>query len=177
MLVKLACVAGLMFGFGYAMVPFYYVICEKLGINNLGRPDVEAQALASSAKQNTQVDTTRRVTIELDGNTQGLAWGFRPLTRHVEVHPGELTQVEFEVENTRDYAVAGQAIPAYAPINAAQYFRKLDCFCFAKQTLAAGEKKRMPVVFVIDPALPADVHTITLSYTFFEVGGTAAKRS
>lgn len=164
---KLAVVSLLMFGFGYGMVPFYDTICNKLGLNNLDRPDQGAQ--------NTQVDTTRKVTIELDGNTHGLAWRFKPLVRHVTVHPGELTQIEYEVTNVLGQAMTGQAIPSYAPSNAAQYFRKLDCFCFASQTLKPGESKRMPVVFVLDPELPKDVHSITLSYTFFEVAGAKGR--
>jgi len=92
----------------------------------------------------------------------------------VSVHPGALTQVEYEIVNETGHAVTGQAIPSYAPRNAAAHFRKLDCFCFTTQTLAPGERRRMPVVFVLDAALPADVHTITLSYTFFEVEGGAA---
>ena len=94
----------------------------------------------------------------------------------VDVHPGELTQVEFEVVNTTDRPVTGQAIPSYGPQYAAQYFRKLDCFCFTQQTLQPGERARMPVVFVIDPAAPRDLDTITLSYTFFEVEGSGARR-
>ena len=164
---KLAVVALVMFGFGYAMVPFYEKICEKLGLNNLDRPDKMAT--------NTQVDKTRRVTIELDSNIKGLPWSFKPLVRHLEVHPGELAQVEYEITNTQPRAMTGQAIPSYAPGTAAQYFRKLDCFCFTSQALKAGEVRRMPVVFVVDPELPADVHSITLSYTFFEVPGTAEK--
>lgn len=162
---KLAVVALVMFGFGYGMVPFYKTMCAALGINDIDRPDKSAA--------NTQVDKTRRVTVELDSNIKGLPWEFRPLTRHVEVHPGELTQVVYEVTNTQSRAITGQAIPSYAPSNAAQYFLKLECFCFSSQTLKAGEVKRMPVAFVIDPGLPADVHSITLSYTFFEVPGTS----
>jgi cytochrome c oxidase assembly protein subunit 11 len=161
---KLAVVALVMFGFGYAMVPFYRTICDALGMNNIDRPDREAK--------NTQVDKTRRVTIELDSNIKGLPWEFRPLTRHVDVHPGELTQVVYEVTNTQSRPITGQAIPSYAPTNAAQYFLKLECFCFSSQTLKPGEVRRMPVAFVIDPALPRNVDSITLSYTFFEVPGT-----
>jgi cytochrome c oxidase assembly protein subunit 11 len=89
----------------------------------------------------------------------------------IAIHPGEVTQVTFEVVNTTDRPMTGQAIPSYGPLNASRYFKKLDCFCFATQTLAPGESRRMPVVFVVDPALPTDISTITLSYTFFEVEG------
>jgi len=163
MLVKLSVVALAMFGFGFALVPFYEKICQALGVNTLITPD--------SAYANTQVDLTRSVTIELDANTHDLAWRFRPMLRHLTVHPGELAQVEYEIANVRETPVTAQAIATYGPQRAGQYLRKLECFCFTQQTLAAGETRRMPVVFLIDPALPKDVNTITLSYTFFEVAG------
>ncbi len=168
LLVKLSIVAVLMFGFGYALVPFYDRICQALGINNLAVAE-------ASAPVNTQVDRSRSVTIELDGNAHNLPWRFRPLVNHVQAHPGEAMTVEFEIVNVRDAAVTGQAVPSYGPLRAGQHFRKLDCFCFKQQTLAAGETRRMPVVFIIDPALPADLNTITLSYTFFEVPGLKGK--
>ena len=168
MLVKLSIVACLMFGFGYAMVPFYEKICQALGLNSL-------VPMAKATAENTQVDLARTVTIEFDANAHHLPWRFRPLQQHVEVHPGALTTVEYEIVNTRNAAVTGQAVPSYGPQLAGQFFNKLECFCFSKQTLAAGETRRMPVVFVIDPKLPADVKTITLSYTFFEVAGMGGK--
>ncbi|MEY3200578.1 MAG: hypothetical protein RIR70_128 [Pseudomonadota bacterium] len=164
---KLAVVALVMFGFGYAMVPFYNTICAALGMNNIDQPDKVAA--------NTQVDTSRRVTVELDSNIKGLPWEFKPLVRHVSVHPGELVQVEYQITNTQSRAITGQAIPSFAPTNAAQYFRKLECFCFSSQLLKAGESRKMPVVFVIDPAVPREVDSITMSYTFFEVPGTSSK--
>jgi len=166
-LARLSIVAAVMFGFGFALVPFYERICLALGINSL----VER----SEAPASTQVDRTRTVTIEFDANAHGLPWQFRPLERHLAVHPGELVHVEYEVANVRGAPVTGQAIASYGPAYAGQYFRKLDCFCFRAQTLAAGETRRMPVTFVVDPTLPKDVHTITLSYTFFEIAGTGGK--
>jgi cytochrome c oxidase assembly protein subunit 11 len=166
-LTRLSIIAVVMFGFGFAMVPFYDKICKALGVNSLvERNDVPA---------NTQVDATRTVSIELDANSHNLPWRFRELTPHIDVHPGELVHVEYEVANVHGAAVTGQAIASYGPALAGQYFRKLDCFCFRQQTLAAGETRRMPVTFVVDPALPQDVHTITLSYTFFEVAGMQGK--
>jgi cytochrome c oxidase assembly protein subunit 11 len=166
MLMKLLVVALGMFGFGFALVPFYEKMCELAGLRKVWQPgQVEAGAA------NTQVDLTRTVTIEFDSNIRMLPWTFKPLTSSVEIHPGELTQMVYEVTNTLAEPVTGQAIPSYGPRLAAQYFRKLDCFCFTQQTLAAGEVRQMPVVFVIDPDLPKDVNTITLSYTFFRVDG------
>ena len=153
-----------MFGFGFLLVPFYEKICEVTGIRDLARADDVT---------NTQVDTSRRVRLEFDANTRNLAWEFRPRERAIDVHPGELRQVIYDVVNTTDRPVTGQAIPSYAPAVAGRHFKKLDCFCFTTQTLAPGERREMPVVLVVDPALPADVPVVTLSYTFFEVEGAA----
>ena len=163
MLVKLLVVAVLMGGFGYALVPLYKTICEITGINQLVKADARPT--------NTQIDTSRKVMIEFDANSNHLPWRFRPLTGSMEVHPGQLVQVIYEVTNARDQPMTGQAIPSYAPKAAAAYFKKLDCFCFKQQTLAAHESKQFPVVFVIDPDMSKDVATITLSYTFFEIAG------
>jgi cytochrome c oxidase assembly protein subunit 11 len=167
LLKKLLVVAAGMFAFGFALVPFYEQICEIAGIRNVLRPDAPLPA-------NTQVDTARTVTIEFDSNTHDLAWNFKPASRSVQVHPGELATVTYEVRNALDRPVTGQAVPSFGPQHAAQYFKKMECFCFRQQTLAPGELRQMPVVFVVDPALPPDVNTITLSYTFFEVAGRGA---
>jgi cytochrome c oxidase assembly protein subunit 11 len=162
---KLVLLAGLMFGFGFAMVPIYKKICEVTGINFLTKVDPSAEAFA----RNTQVDTSRKVTVEFDANHHG-PWRFKPEKRSVEVHPGELVTIGYELINTQARGMAGQAIPSYAPQVSAQYFRKLECFCFKQQALEGNEVRQFPVVFVVDPMLPRDVTTITLSYTFFEVG-------
>jgi cytochrome c oxidase assembly protein subunit 11 len=167
MRVRLSVVALAMFGFGYAPVPFYDAICSALGVNDFAKADVRPA--------NTQVDASRTVTVELDANAHDLPWRFRPLVRHVRVHPGELATVEYEIVNVRGAPVTGQAVASYGPAHAAQHFRKIECFCFTQQTLAAGETRRMPVAFVVDPKLPRDVSTITLSYTFFEVAGRGGK--
>jgi len=167
MLVRLSAIALAMFGFGYALVPFYYAICSALGVNEFVKADAQPQ--------NTQVDATRTVTVELDANAHNLPWNFRPLVRHISVHPGELATVEYEIVNVRSTPVTAQAVPSYGPARAAEHFRKIECFCFTQQTLAAGETRRMPVVFVVDAKLPKDVDTITLSYTFFEVAGRGGK--
>ncbi|WP_137175454.1 cytochrome c oxidase assembly protein [Massilia sp. HP4] len=162
---KLVLVAIGMFGFGYALIPVYRQVCEVLGINVLTQ---KGEFVA--APTNTQVDTSRTITIELDGNSQG-PWRFRPTTRSIDVHPGELATVMYEVVNTQGRAVKAQAIPSYAPQSATPHFMKVECFCFQEQTLAANEARQMPVVFFIDPKLPREVKNITLSYTFFEIGG------
>jgi cytochrome c oxidase assembly protein subunit 11 len=169
---KLTVVVALMFGFGYALVPIYNTICSALGINvlSLAEADVRGDSKASY-KGNTQVDSNRAITIEFDANSRG-PWEFKPEKRSVVVHPGELTTVMYEFRNVQNRTMAAQAIPSYAPMQAMPYFNKLECFCFNQYTLKPGEAKRWPVVFVIDPKLSKDVKTITLSYTFFEVGGT-----
>lgn len=164
MLGKLLVIALVMFGFGYALVPIYKQICELTGVNILTPKDILVKDISNS-----QIDLSREVTIEFDANTQG-PWRFRPTVASMKVHPGEMTQVVYEVVNKQSYKMDAQAIPSYAPQQAAQYFKKMECFCFKQQTLEANEARQMPVVFYIDPKLPKDVKTITLSYTFFEVG-------
>jgi cytochrome c oxidase assembly protein subunit 11 len=167
---KLVIVALLMFGFGWALIPLYRKICEITGVNLVTNRDPRVEQLA----KNTQIDTSRTVVVEFDANRQG-PWSFRPRVNHVTVHPGELVQVEYDLINLEGRAMAGQAIPSYAPRHSAQYFQKLECFCFQQQTLAAGESRSFPVVFFIAPDLPQDVKQITLSYTFFEVAGATAR--
>jgi cytochrome c oxidase assembly protein subunit 11 len=163
---RLGIVAIGMFGFAFALVPFYNQICAALGVNSLVERDTVS---------NTQVDTSRTVTIELDSNAHNLPWRFRPLVAELKVHPGELATVEYEIVNVREAPVTGQAVPSYGPQNAGEYFKKIECFCFTHQTLAPGETRRMPVVFVVDPKLPKHVNTISVSYTFFEVAGRGGK--
>ena len=165
LLVRLCVVVVAMFGFGFLLVPFSEKICEVSGLRNIAQPD-EAR--------NTQVVTTRSIRIELDSNVRNMPWRFKPLTPVVDVHPGAVTQVVYEVVNTTNRPITGQAIPSYGPQLAANYFQKLECFCFAKQTLQPGEVRKMPVVFVVDPKAPEDLNTITLSYTFFAVEGSGS---
>lgn len=168
---KLVIVAIMMFGFGYALVPIYKKICEITGINVLTQKDETVKAVG-----NTQVDKTRTVTVEFDANAQG-PWRFRPTKGSMQVHPGEMAEVVYEVVNTQSRSIDAQAIPSYAPQQAATHFKKMECFCFKQQTLGPNEAKQMQVVFYIDPALPKDVKTITLSYTFFEINGKSGKAS
>lgn len=156
---KLWIVALGMFAFGFALVPFYEKICEVTGVNA-----DDAQILA----KNTQVDLSRKLTLELDANVDAkLPWRFVPEQRSVQLHPGEMVQVMYEVENLSDRDIVGQAIPSYAPLLTSQFVKKIECFCFTAQTLKAHEKRKMPVMLVLDPALPKEVNTVTLSYTFF----------
>ena len=165
-MVKLLVVTIGMFGFGYALVPLYKKICEVTGINEVEK--------ANAPLANTQIDVGRLVTLEFDANVRSdLPWTFRPMQVSLKVHPGQRVEVMYEVRNASDRPITGQAIPSYGPQIAGQYFRKLECFCFTKQNFAPGEVRQMPVVFVIEPGLPKDVTTVTLSYTFFSVEGAA----
>ncbi len=160
---KLTIIALLMFGFGYALVPLYEKICEVAGINQVAKPDEIV---------NTQVDTSRTIVMEFDANVRGdIAWQLSPRERKRTIHPGELVQVVFDLKNASDVPVLAQAIPSYGPQRAGLYVKKLDCFCFTQQEIAAGQHRELQVVLVVEPSIPADVHTVTLSYTMFEIEG------
>lgn len=170
MVSKLAVIAVGMFAFGYALVPIYKAICEMTGINILSLGERNIPGAKATMPANTQVDTSRTITVEFDVNSRG-PWEFKPAQRSIQVHPGEMATVMYEFKNVQNRTMSAQAIPSYAPMQASTHFNKLECFCFNQYTLLPGEKKSWPVVFVIDPKLSKDVKTITLSYTFFEVGG------
>lgn len=166
---KLGGVALAMFGFGYAMAPLYDLVCQYTGLG--GRTGVISEAAAAGQ----QVDHARRVIVEFDTNLNGaLPWKFDATQRSVAVSPGEVVQVNFIAENTSSRTVVGQAVPSVAPAKASPYFNKTECFCFTQQTLAPGERREMPVRFVVGTGLPQGVGTVTLSYTFFEAPGTVA---
>ncbi|MDO8377091.1 MAG: cytochrome c oxidase assembly protein, partial [Aquabacterium sp.] len=148
MLGKLGVIALAMFGFGYALVPMYRTICDALGINVLSVSErVTSAGLASAGarKANTQVDTSRTITIEFDANSRG-PWDFKPAVNSLKVHPGEMATVMYEFRNRQDRTMAAQAIPSYAPMQASAHFNKLECFCFNEYTLKPGERKEWPVV-------------------------------
>lgn len=165
---KLVVIAVMMFGFGYLLVPLYKQICELTGINILAFQ--ESEGMKVKPIDNSQIDRSRTITVEFDANSQG-PFRFRPTVNSMTVHPGEMAQVLYEVVNTQQRNVEAQAIPSYAPQQAAAHFKKVECFCFQQQTMSPGQARQMPVVFYLDPALPRDVKTITLSYTFFDIGG------
>lgn len=148
-----------MFGFGYALVPMYEKFCEVAGINNQRIPVATDNAFTT--------DMSRLIAIELDANVRGMHWKFKPLQSKVQIHPGELVEVMYEIKNESDHEITGQAIPSYSPRNLDQYLRKIECFCFTQQTLKPGEVRQMPVKFFINPELPAGIDTVTISYTFF----------
>jgi cytochrome c oxidase assembly protein subunit 11 len=158
MMGKLLVIAVGMLGFGFAMVPMYRQICDALGLSQTRTVGAE----------NTQVDLGRSVTVELLASSAGLPWRFEALERTVRIHPGELVTVRYRVTNDLGRAVSAHAFMNTAPAGAARWIEKRECFCFTDQTLAAGEVREMPVVFRVRPGAPADMDTISLSYTFFE---------
>ncbi len=169
---RLLLVTALMFAFGFVvMPPMYNAFCAITGLGGKTGRETEAQAAAKG------VDKGRWVTVEFVTSTSaGLPWDFAPLTRKVRVHPGEVTEVDFAVESHADQSTTGQAVPSLAPNTAARYFKKTECFCFQRQQLAAREHRVMPVRFVVDPDLPKDETTLTLSYTFFRVQDSTVAR-
>jgi len=154
-------VAGGAFLFCFSLVPLYRIACEQLFGIKLGGAATEVRAAA--------MDTSRTVIVEFDaGVHSGLPWSFRPEKAQVAVHPGEVVDALYFARNDGDLAIVGQAVPSVAPNDASQYFNKTECFCFTEQTLEAGEERPMPVRFVVDPDLPAEVTRLTLSYTFYK---------
>ena len=118
----------------------------------------------------------RWVTVQFDGGVNSkLPWAFRPEQLSMRVHPGRQYEAKYFAQNTSDHPIVGNAVPSLAPARASGYFSKTECFCFTAQTLAAGESRDMPVRFIVDPALPEDVGTITLSYTFYKNDALTAR--
>lgn len=160
---KMVVVVIAMFGFGYALVPLYDVFCDVFDLN--GKPSNEV------AEAPPEVDSTREVKVQFVTTlNSSLAWDFEPEVPMVSLHPGEMKTVMFKVHNRSGRDMVGQAVPSVAPSRAADHFKKTECFCFTQQKLAADEVKDMPVRFYLDPALPGNVHEVTLSYTFFDSG-------
>lgn len=167
---KLAVVAVAMFAFVFVvMVPLYNVLCDVLGIN--GKTSGERYQVVQSA-----VDTSREVRIQfVSTNNDGMPWEFYPTDTVLRINPGAVNNTVFYAKNPLGKAMVGQAIPSIAPIRAADYFHKTECFCFNQQPLGAGAEAQMPLQFIVDQDLPADIKTITLSYTIFDVTAMAAQ--
>lgn len=159
---QLLLATAMMFGFGYALVPLYNVFCDITGLN--GRTSDEAAKV-----QPVDIDQTRLVKVEFVSSLNAnMPWKFRPDVSEVMVHPGEPTRIQYYAKNMSSSTIVGNAVPSVAPGQAAKYFSKTECFCFTQQELKAGEEKEMPVVFIVDKNLPKNIHTVTLSYTFFK---------
>jgi cytochrome c oxidase assembly protein subunit 11 len=158
-----------MFGFGYALVPLYNVFCEVTGLN--GKTGSAVEQVAGP------VDRSRTVTVEFTASVnQGMPWEFRPVQKRMQVHPGEEMVALYTARNTTSDTIVGQAVPSVSPGAAATYFKKIECFCFSRQELKAGEAREMPVRFVVDPKLDPAIRTVTLSYTFFNTDRLSAQK-
>lgn len=164
--IKLIALAASMFAFAlWVMPPLYYALCDLLDIDS--RTNTEAYQ-AEAVK----VDLSRTVKVQFVAvNNEGMLWEFRPNEVRLEAHPGEVVKTSFFASNPTGKRMVAQAVPSVVPAKAAEYFHKTECFCFNQQILEAGQVVDMPLVFIVDQALPADVHTITLSYTLFDVSG------
>jgi cytochrome c oxidase assembly protein subunit 11 len=162
-------VAVVMFGFCFAMVPLYSLICKATGINT----SVPGSGLltAVSAQTTEPPDLSRVITVQFVAvNHNGMPWDFYPLTKSLQVHPGENSKVYFYVKNPTEKTMTVQAIPSITPSEALSYFHKIECFCFTQQTLKGHDSKNMPMTFRIDKEIPKEVHVITLAYTLFDTG-------
>ena len=156
-------VSLLAFGFSFALVPLYQIACEKVFGIRLERGAADPGDAMASAR------SERMVTVTFDGGVNSkLPWEFGPRQMSMQVRPGELYETTYFARNKSDRDIVGSATPSVAPARASQYFNKTECFCFTAQTLVAGETREMPVRFIVDPDLPEDVRTLTLSYTFFK---------
>ncbi|MEO6263553.1 MAG: cytochrome c oxidase assembly protein [Luteimonas sp.] len=168
-LIKMVGVALTAFAFSFALVPLYRIACEKVFGVRLEKGPVDASAKSSG-------NDARWVTVQFDGGVNSkLPWAFHPEQLTLRVHPGRQYEAKYFARNTSTRAIVGNAVPSIAPARASGYFSKTECFCFTAQTLAAGESRDMPVRFIVDPDLPADVHTITLSYTFYKNAARTAQ--
>ncbi|HZH44514.1 MAG TPA: cytochrome c oxidase assembly protein [Lysobacter sp.] len=161
---KLAAIAIAAFAFTFSLVPLYRIACEKIFGIRLERGPADGETAAAA-----QAKTDRWVTVQFDGTVNSkLPWQFAPNRVQMKVRPGELYETTYRAQNTSDRVIVGSATPSVAPARASAFFVKTECFCFTAQTLAPGEARDMPVKFIVDPNLPADVQTLTLSYTFFK---------
>lgn len=153
-----------MFGFGFALVPLYDLLCEVTG---LGGKTGGAYAYEPA---NTRPDTTRLISVNFTTNTNaGMPWEFWAEKGGMRVHPGELRQMNFFMRNTTRRRMIAQAVPSVVPARAAEYFHKTECFCFEQQVLEPGELLEMPMRFIIDRRLPKNVQSVSLSYELFDV--------
>ncbi len=165
MLLKLLLIIPVMLVFCASLVPLYRQICQVLGITS-----------TRAVLPNSQIDESRLVTVDFVAHLNNtFAWKFEPIQKHVDVHPGAVTTVNYRVTNTLPYATTGRAVPSFAPMEAGLYFNKIECFCFSNQTLQAGETREMPVTFYVNTTLPKEIGDIALSYTFFDVTDGAKK--
>ena len=167
---KLLAFAAGAFAFGFALVPLYNVLCSVTGYGDQTKLLKRVAAIEHP-------DLNRTVTVEfLTSVASAGEWEFRPVVRTVQVHPGQLFTAEFFAHNLTGRDSVAQAVPNIAPSEVAAYFHKTECFCFSPQKFAVDEGRRMPVRFIIDPALPDHIELITLAYTFYDESSRVTAR-
>lgn len=168
-------VAVIMFGFCFAMVPLYSLICKTTGINTSVGTDLITPAVAEQLTES--ADTARGVTVQFVAtNHMGMPWEFYPRTKFIRVHPGEKAKVYFYAKNTTGNPMTVQAVPSMTPTESISHFHKIECFCFRQQSLKGGESKDMALIFTVDKDLPKETHVITLAYTLFDVTPKATRK-
>ncbi|HDY7766237.1 TPA: cytochrome c oxidase assembly protein [Vibrio vulnificus] len=161
---KLTMAALAMFGFGFALVPLYDVMCDVLGIN--GKTD----NVAVAAPVGLQIDTSRTIRVEFMAHVApDMPWSFKPQSVTLNVHPGEVIQTAYLAQNLSQEILVGQAVPSVSPGQGAAFFNKIECFCFNRQPIEGNQLAQMPLIFYIEPDLPAEIHTLTLSYTLYRL--------
>lgn len=163
LIIKLVAIVLGMFGFGFALVPLYDVFCDLTGLNG-------KTSNTAAVYESVDIDESRLVTVEfITRINTGMAWQFKAETQKVKVHPGQMNQVNFTVNNPTSRTIVGQTVPSVSPGTAAIFLNKTECFCFEQQTLQAGEKVTMPMRFYVDPQIPQDITYFTVQYTLYDV--------
>ncbi|AWG86003.1 cytochrome c oxidase assembly protein [Vibrio parahaemolyticus] len=162
--IKLVLATFAMFGFGFALVPLYDVMCDALGING------KTSDVAAIQPTGMQPDLSRTIRVEFMAHVNpDMPWEFKPKVISMNVHPGEVVQTEYLAFNESEQRLVGQAVPSVSPGNGAAYFNKIECFCFTQQPLDGKQHAQMPLIFYIEPDLPDSIHTLTLSYTLYKL--------
>ncbi|MBY8073992.1 cytochrome c oxidase assembly protein [Vibrio fluvialis] len=162
--VKLLLAVVLMFGFGFALVPLYDVMCKQLGING------KTNEVAAIQPKGMQIDESRTIRVEFMAHiSHNMPWTFAPKVTHIDVHPGQVIQTAYLADNLSGSDLVGQAVPSVSPGQGATYFNKIECFCFSQQPLMAKAHAEMPLIFYIEPDIPDTIHTLTLSYTLYNI--------
>jgi len=164
LITKLLIGTVLMFGFGFALVPLYDVMCKALGING------KTNEVAAIQPASMQIDESRTIRVQFMAHVSNdMPWKFAPKTTHMDVHPGQVIQTAFLANNLSGEELVGQAVPSVSPGQGATYFNKIECFCFHQQPLSAKADAEMPLIFYIEPDIPDSIHTLTLSYTLYNI--------
>ncbi len=170
LLISLFLLTIIMFGFGFALVPLYDVLCNVLGING--------KTNTSSVSNRSLVDKSRSITVQfLATNNESLPWEFHPMIKKVELHPGQNIKIAYYAKNDSERVMTVQAIPSVTPGLAASHLKKTECFCFNQQTLKPGQSMEMPIIFHLDNSLPKNINEVTLSYTLFEAKKPAKNKT